>query len=218
MDQTALKKAQRRLSVAQDAVAGLPKTEDFDAFSKNWYIFLHAAKGIYITLEQGSKNSPQSRQWFGAKNQERKSDPLLRYISEARNDDEHGIEEPVGMTPSVRTVGVPIPGASTMFTDENDNLYIRTAPYQIVDGVPRGFLPGYIPKRLISLDGKPVGSVYSPERIVLKRVKDRSGKFYRPPLEHLGRKLQSTAPRDVAKLTLDYLGELLKEAEGLSTP
>jgi hypothetical protein len=74
-----------------------------------------------------------------------------------------------------------------------------------------------IPKHLIPLDGKPVAVAHAPERIVLKAVKDRTGKTYSPPLEHLGRKLISAAPRDVARLTLDYLGALLKEAADLHT-
>jgi hypothetical protein len=138
MDQRALIKAQRRLSVAQKAIERLPETADFDAFSEQWYIFLHAAKGVYITIEQGAKASAQSRQWFGRKNNERKSDPLLRYISEARNDDEHGIAEPVARAPSVRTFGAMVPGASTILTDENQNVYINVPPYIEVDGQKRG--------------------------------------------------------------------------------
>ncbi|MEQ1883291.1 MAG: hypothetical protein ABL878_20240, partial [Burkholderiales bacterium] len=95
MDGKALTKARRRLNVARTAAAALDQAPDFDAFSEQWYVFLHAAKGVYTTLEQGAKTSAQSRQWFAGKNAARKNDSLLRYVSEARNDDEHGIEEPI---------------------------------------------------------------------------------------------------------------------------
>lgn len=117
MEVKALKKAQSRLRVASLSAAALDNTAGYDDFTDQWYIFLHAAKGIYTVLEQGAKSSPQARQWFGKKNQERKDDPLLRFVCEARNDDEHGIEQGFEVRPQSLSLGVGEAGASRVLRD-----------------------------------------------------------------------------------------------------
>src|SRR3546814_16981731 len=84
MNPKALHKAQLRLRVASKTAADLKDCKTYGEFSDAWYIFMHAAKGIYTMLEQGSKPTPQGRQWFGGKNKERKDDPLLRSVKFGR--------------------------------------------------------------------------------------------------------------------------------------
>lgn len=107
MDARAIAKARSRLRVAEKAVQELagynadfdtflddPErfNDDIERFRELWYIFLAAAKNVWTVLEQGSKASPQSKQWFGGKKNVRRADPLLQYMFEARNDDEHGLQ------------------------------------------------------------------------------------------------------------------------------
>jgi hypothetical protein len=214
MDHKALKKAQMRFEVAQVAAEALRHVQTFKDFAIQWYLFLHAAKGVYTTLEQGAKISAQSRQWFGRKNQERKKDPLLRYVSEARNDDEHGIEDAINLFPSVLHVGGNAPGASRDMVDPWGNRYVDCGPMRVES---ESFTPPPMPL-LRPLDGKPLAVEFTPARAVLKPVHDRERRRHNPPTEHRGKPLQSGSPQEVADLMSAYLAELLAEAEGLSTP
>lgn len=214
MDRKALEKASLRLRVAKANLEAMRVCKTYGEFSEAWYIFLHAAKGIYTTLEQGSKTSPQARQWFAKKNQERKDDPLLRYITEARNDDEHGIEAMSSYDPGVAALGINQPGASTRMIDENGNIYESNGMAVYVQGP---FDPARLPK-LRPLDGKPVASIVSPPTAHLVTVHDRSGRPYDPPTSHLGADISNPSPLTVAELMTQYLNGLVDEAGGFQKP
>lgn len=211
----ALEKAQRRYRVASASFEAMQAAEDYASLADQWYIFLHAAKGIYTTLEQGAKATPQARQWFGKMDRERKNDPLLRYVSEARNDDEHGIEENTEFKKSSLRLGVSAPGSSKAMTDQFGNMFINCGTiYDFEGGNPsQPNLPV-----LQSLDGKPIHSVFEPARIILKPVRDRSKNQYDPPKSHLGNDLQTDGPIEVAELALKYLEGLLSQAAGFHRP
>lgn len=216
MELKALEKAQRRLRVAQESAAALPDAENHRDFADKWYVFLHAAKGIYTTLEQGAKSTPQARQWFGKVNQIRKDDELLRYISEARNDDEHGIEEQTQAIPGASVLGISRPGENRVLRDQFGNTFfnIDGAAWEVGDGaMPLSKMP-----RITALDGKPVINAYRPARIVLKPVMDRSYRQYDPPRSHMGKDLQSDTALEVAELAIRYLSGLVVEAEGFCKP
>jgi hypothetical protein len=171
MNPSAVTKAHSRLRTAQRAVNDLAGCNDFNAFADTWYVFLTAAKGIYTVLEQGAKTSPQSRQWFGSVNRQRREDPLLQYLYQARDDDEHGISPVVEHVPGHIGIGVSKPGYSSAMR---------------FDGTigPGGRL------RVTSLDGKPVMIEHSPSHVRLIRVHGRDKKPYDPPEEHLGAKVR----------------------------
>lgn len=215
MKANALDKAMRRYRVARSSFESMRNTESYVELADKWYIFLHAAKGIYTTLEQGAKANPQAMQWFGGKNRERRGDPLLRYISEARNDDEHGIEESTELVRSSLQLGVARPGSSQILRDQFGNTFANvSAAYHIEGGHPRmKNLPV-----LQALDGKPVHSIFNPEKVVLKSVRDRSRCEYQPPKFHMGAALKTDGPIEVADLALRYLEGLLSEAESFRVP
>lgn len=172
-----------------------------------------ASKGVYTTLEQGAKISPQSRQWFGRKNQERRNDELLRYISEARNDAEHGVEQGVEFKRQSLSLGVSDKNSSRIMQDQWGNTFINCGTAWTIDGGHPEMknLPILTP-----LDGKPIKSVHQPDRIVLKSVMDRSRKVYPPPTTHLKRQIESNSPLEISSLTVKYLEALLEEAKLLS--
>src|SRR3546814_20065635 len=124
MNPKALHKAQLRLRVASKTAADLKDCKTYGDFSDAWYILLHAAKGIYTMLEQGSKPTPQGRHWFGGKNQERKADPLLSYVNENSNDDEHGIEPITEYAPATLALGLKPPTSSGKLIVEYETVFI----------------------------------------------------------------------------------------------
>jgi cytochrome P450 len=164
MNPLAVTKARSRLRAAKRAVETLSACEDYDTFADTWYTFLVAAKSIYTVLEQGAKTSAQSRQWFGAKSTERRKDPLLQYLYQARDDDEHGVKPVVEHVSEVLALGIHKPGYSTSFR---------------IDGtIGQG---GTI--QATSLDGKPVLVWYAAAHTRLIRVHGRDRKPYDPPHE-----------------------------------
>jgi hypothetical protein len=92
MDYSALNEAKKRLKRTEAAALALQEADRYEPASEAWSAFLGAANTVYSKLEQGAKNSPSSRQWFAGKKRERRLDPLLQYIHQARNAEEHNIQ------------------------------------------------------------------------------------------------------------------------------
>jgi hypothetical protein len=197
MDEKVITKAEGRLRIAHEALNNITKASDYTAFCDAWYIFLVSAKNIYTILEQGAKISPQSRQWFGGIRRLRRGDPLLQYLFQARDDNEHGLNDGTTLDPGGVFLGVMKSGYSQA---------IR------VDGTtgPGGNL------KVQALDGKPVLIEKTPPHAVLAPVTDRGGNVYHPPHEHLGKPISDNSPFVVAQLALNYLTDLIVEAKGLS--
>ncbi|WP_193174492.1 hypothetical protein [Oricola nitratireducens] len=216
MNKKALDKAASRLRVAEKALSELTVTDDFRAFTDNWYVFLTSAKNVYTSLEQGAKSNPKSRQWFGAKKAERKSDALLQYLFQARDDEEHGLETSIAYVPERHEIGVTKDGYSNEMNIElgpSFNIIVKNATKAAAtfEGAPPP--PG---AKVTPLDNKPVLTKRTPSEIALKSVTGRGNITYQPPREHLGKPLSDTSPIAVAKLGLCYLHDLLKEASALA--
>lgn len=195
MNPLAVTKARSRLRVASDTVKSLATCKDYDTFTGLWFTFLTAAKSVYTTLEQGSKISAQSRQWFGGKAQERRNDPLLQYLYQARNDDEHGLSFGAEQVPGNLAIGVNQPGYSTAMT---------------INSGPDGTL------HVASMDNKPVLIAHTPPHVKLIRVHGRSHEPYDPPENHNGVHLADRSPFAVARIMIDYLESLINEAGSLA--
>ena len=199
MDPKAIVIAKSRLRVATQALDDLRNCTKYDDFFDRWFIFLAAWKGIYTTLEQGAKASPQSRQWFGAKKEERKKDPLLQYLFQARNDEEHGLAQSVAPSEGQALYAIPDAGV------ENRKLRLE------VDT-----LTGK--QRLLRDDGGPIELIQEhPPGPALQTVKGRDKDQYAPPMAHLGQTIDMT-PIGVATAGLGYMVALISEAERLCKP
>lgn len=87
----AVEKAMDRLASAKARLRELGSSKDYDSARRYWYEFLLASNAVFSILEQGAKGSNKSGPWFGNRKNERKTDPLLRYLLHARNADEHDV-------------------------------------------------------------------------------------------------------------------------------
>jgi hypothetical protein len=166
---------------------------------------LVASKNVWTLLEQGSKISSESRQWLGGKKRERRSDPLLRYMFEARNDDEHGLE----------TSLVEVPGSTRVWSEfqvlpegaiiEGTEINLATREAAFVGKSPSGE-PARYAAHIAGVERK------APETR-LTTVRDRGGNELNPPTAHLGADLSVNSPSLVATLNYGYLERLVDEAE-----
>ena len=193
MNPLAISKAQVRVRIAQKAVGDLEACRDYETFTQIWFTFLNASKSVYTVLEQGAKASARSRQWFGAKAEERRRDPLLQYVYQARNNEEHGLLSSSEHVPGSLAIGVNKPGFSAQIRFDTD--------------ASKGLVA-------TSLDGKPVLIEQTLPHVKLIRVhgRDAAREIYDPPEMHGGLKIADTSPLGVAKLMVTYLAAMVSEA------
>jgi hypothetical protein len=195
MDQRAIVKCESRLRNCRKHLEELYLAKNYEEFSDVWYNFLTSAKNIYTILEQGAKTRPDSIKWHKNISDDRRADELLKYIYEARNDEEHGLSEVLSVQPPQTLIGIAQPG----FSDS-----IR------IDGSSEtGF-------RITNLGTGPVLSDFRPERGKLNSVTNRKGAQISPPTVHLGQPIPEVTPEAVAGLALEYLEKLVAEATALS--
>jgi hypothetical protein len=193
MNPLALEKAQFRLQKAEEAYQRLCEGTSMEDFRSDWTDFLLASNAVYSCLEQGAKRKPQSQQWFGQLKNERRKDPLLQYIHQARNADEHGLA--AVFEPSddgfveVGGPGVTVYGATII--EDGNTVFNEKWP-----------------------EGLTGGKVFNNRRPELVRVRDdRFGDEFDPPESHLGNPINGRNPVLVARAALDYQRKILEIAE-----
>jgi len=191
MDAAGLNQARDRLRRARIAIDHLSAAGCFEEAEDAWRDFLLSSAGVYSKLESASKRDNQSRLWFNKKKEERRTDPVLRYLHHARNSDEHTTERVLSRYADTG----PIWGQKPRFG--------QRIPVQI--------------QQLDPLTNEPIGTAtegfYSGSTIKLTNVKDR-GVVYDIPQSHLGKMIPFfEEPRDIALLALTYLEALVAEAE-----
>ncbi len=198
MDAQAVEQAKVRLKRAAKALEALKSAAGYEEAEEAWSDFLLAASTIYTKLEQGSKSNGKSAGWYGRKKNERRRDPLMRFLHQARNSDEHGIERVAERGGNPREL---FSGRKLKFNER-------------------------IEYRIERDDGKPIGSngeqftmgwFYGPS-LTMIRVHDRLHKdSCDPPTEHMGKPLErdDNSLIGVASLGLTYLRSLVAEAETL---
>lgn len=196
MDRKAVTKAESRLNTATQLLAELRQCKNYADFCSKWYLFLVSAKNVYTSLEKGARENAKTRQWwFAEKKSERHDDPLLQYLFQARDDDEHGLEPVTAYDPGGLAVGVRKEGFS------------NAVGLTMVDGK----------MTVTSLDGLPVLVKREPPRVRLIEVTGRGGIKYTPPKFHLGQPIDDPAPLHVAELAVAYLTGLLEDARARAT-
>lgn len=199
MDPKAIQQAEQRFSKAENAFERLCVASCSRTTQDAWSDFLSSASTVYSKLEQGAKTNGRSSAWFGQKKYERKSDPLLSYIHQARNSDEHGIEEVTQTRTQQHLVGE-VGGLSVSVSTSDDGTFSDFV----------GVLP----------DGKRVPiSTYKSQTVRLVAVTNtRFGDTFDVPRSHFGEELPDVLdPAYVAGLAISYLKNLIDEARGLAS-
>jgi hypothetical protein len=189
MKQIAVDKARSRLQKATESYRRLRESETHDDFSSAWTDLLLALNAVYSALEQGAKDNPRSRQWYGNEKRKRREDPLLQYLHQARNADEHGLAPVTKLHPG----------------------HIRTG--QTVTPTNRLSISLSL-EEVRALGGKRLELKAAGESLVTV-VNTKFGDKFDPPLEHLGRPLLNTSPIGIAMVGLAYHAQMIEEAEKL---
>jgi hypothetical protein len=174
---------------AQSQMCGIVEISEFE---DHWFDFLLAMEGFFNQMKRAVKPNPQARQWFGSKERERRTDPLLRYVQAARNAEEHKGIKLFDVVPGQVSIGGP---GEQLHLDMKAN----------VSGRPT----------FIDNAGNPVTVVDTPPTSKIVPVTCR-GVVYEPPTSHLGKELESDQVSYIAALGVVYLRSVLLEASRFS--
>jgi hypothetical protein len=190
MKQIAIDKARKRLQQASDRLERAKASANYDDFESAWGDFLVLLDRVRSSLKAGAKENPTSRQWFGGweKNKAAK-DPLLAYLQESRNTDEHTTEP----------IATHVPGGVNV--ESGGQLSLKIVPD------PESKL-GFRLEPIVS-----PGVTLVPSRAKLVTVKGRFGAIFDPPTQHLGTTLTDTSPVAVGALALIYYADLIDQAQ-----
>lgn len=192
-----LRKPLNRLRRAAKAATSLAVTRSYREFEDLWEQFLNDSNAFFDQMHVITKPNARTSSWYGAKHAERRRDPLLKYIWEARNSNEHSVADVTHFVQGNRLIGIPGPGQSNAISISG-----------IIGGPDENF-------RVTPLDGLPVHSIIEPSHAVLLPVKSRDGRIYEPPQSHLSVQLQDVSPGSVASLAVAYMERLIVEASKL---
>jgi hypothetical protein len=190
MDSTAVEQAKSRLLKAEKSLDAMKAAKSVGDAEEAWTDFLLASSTIYSKLEQGAKGCSKSVPWFGRKKNERRSDPLLRYLHFARNSAEHGIERVAATSPPNWSYD----GRPLGF---NERVPIK---WQRTDDLTRQPIGE-------QMDGVLAGPTLKPIRCHDRRFND----FCDPPSTHLGNEIvYRDFINDLAQTALPYLRTRLR--------
>lgn len=195
MNPAALSKCKSRLRIAERALTDLEAATEPDDFGDAWTVFLQAWKGVYTLLEQGAKESAQSRQWFGRKKAQRKADHLLNYLFHARNDEEHGLCD--GVTPTAGEFLFKIKGGEPL------DVHFKKDP---VTGEIQFDRTELGEATLVTSSG--IG-------FSLVAVEERDKRLVHPPIAHNDEVLSDMTPLGVGRVGLRAIKAIVAEAEKL---
>jgi len=200
MDRTAIAAARNCLERAKEGVSSMKRADSLEKMEAAWTDFLVMANRVYVKLEQGAKNGNTSEPWFERKKHARRSDPLLSYIKNARDTDEHGLMQITERTPGQ------ISGRVTEGTIWSG--HVKSTPESA--------------EILLHSDDPSASATFqiTSPNVKLVDVVNR-GVRYGAPTTHLGQPIPDPLPNSyphpvpVAELAIAHLEALIAEAEGL---
>lgn len=196
MKVAAIEKAEDRLSTAKENLSALEKSIDYPSSRRAWYGFLLSSNAIFSIFQQGTKKSTNCRGWFAKKTNQRQTDPLLSYLHQARNAEEHGIQ-------------------SVTALDRQTAVFMMDGePVASIDDIAGGSGTfRHLSKHPPDLSKVTELRIY-PDRARLLSIKSRDVAFH-PPSEHLGLRIEEATPIIVARLMIQYLESMIEEARQL---
>lgn len=191
MKAAAIDKARERLRRAATAIADIERANTQHAFRDAWESYLISIKAIGEVLQTGARGDKPSEKALAALWDDVRADPLLGYLIEARNVEEHGLERSANYESASLMIGGP--GESVMLNGTLGGGMMVTPMY-----------------------GSKVTIIQAPQATRLLPVIDRRGKEWPVPTEHLGKPVADPSPTAVARLGLTHFTMIVKVAAGMA--
>lgn len=197
MKREGITKAEERLRTCREARSAFASAKSPKELQSAWLQFLIASNSFFEILKAGARSNPRAKQWiYGTVEKQRREDPLLKYVHQARNTEEHGIDVSTSTKPGHTMIGLGL-GYSKSFEIRN----FSTDGW----GKPSGLVKTY--------DGLPVKLTYELGEVNLLQVVDeRYGTVFPVPDTHLGRQF-TASPQSVADATISYMETIISQAK-----
>ncbi|TCQ02180.1 hypothetical protein [Sphingomonas sp. PP-CC-3A-396] len=202
MDRKAIEKALVRLHAMARAIGDMASVSSPLEFSSDWYVFITAANGVYEVLKAGVAGDAPAEAWFRSVVEQVEADELLKYMYEARNDEEHGLVRSV--VNQTESVGVIVPANVGDFDVECQITMGEDGVATISEW--KSSLPAGVAEYLVKDE-----MILAP--VSAKARKRMTPKQYDPPSFHNGSPLSGRSPLQAARLTYTYLRQVVSQAE-----
>lgn len=201
----AIKKARDRFDKAREALFKCRIAPSYDAFCTSWSDFLLHTGGVLNQLESGAKTHARARQWYGVRAKAGRNDPLVSYLHQARNIEEHDFSPVTKFEDGHISIGG---GGEPMYISSLDTH----------DPAFRRDPTGYLRTRAINpVTKKPTSVVHSMGGPKLIAVEDkRHSTRFEPPEYHNGKPIADRTPLGIADLYIKYLQAGIEEAATLT--
>lgn len=175
-----LRQPRAELAVALRAIEEMKNARNMDEFESQWRIFLNAIEKVWQKVEGCCQPMRSAFQpWQGRYHVFRKKDMLLRYIKQARDADNHSIQEITAVQAGSRSLRFANPRGG----------YIKHM--EIKGG------------EVVNYEGDPMIFEDRPPHPIAVRVKNH-GEWFNPPSTHLGQPVANHHPVLLAELAYKF--------------
>lgn len=196
MDAKAFHAARDKLSAAHEKLVLLQASSRLSVVKRTWSDVLVEIQRVYLRLQKALEHGP-GKFLVDRLRCDQKTDPLLQYVHQARNADEHGTKAVLEMVPGM-VVGPPMgPGLPNrgisideMRMDEDGRVHLS--------GVRTS-------------DGTPADVKVFHGHFKLRSVRNRGREFLVPEI-HFGALVADQSPAGVAALAISYLDRFVADA------
>jgi hypothetical protein len=186
----------RDLEIAARAADAMARATQYPDFLEHWQVFLMRIERAWEYAARTLQKERGFQQWFKPYTQQKRSDPLLVYLEQARHAETHA----VAMTMQKPMV--------LSFRDRLDRPFaVDSVTANIKDGVLTIAVETAGPDKLLSYEANLV-----PVDPILMRFKNRD-KWYEPPQCHLGQRHARLHPVEAAQLGLAFYRGFIEEAK-----
>lgn len=189
MAEDPLRHPRLELAAAAKAITGMRDAKSLDEFETQWRSYLNAIEKLWQKVERCCQHVRNAFEpWQGVYHRLRKKDMLLRYLKQARDADNHSIQDVTKIQPGRRGYRFvnPIGG------------YIKHM--EIRNG------------EVVHYEGDPMVVEETPPHPVAVAIKN-NGEWFNPPTSHLGQPIKTQHPLLLAELGLKFYSEYLDETE-----
>jgi hypothetical protein len=184
-----LRQPRAELAAARRAIEGMRTANGMDEFESHWRIFLNAIEKVWQKVEGCCQPVRSAFQpWQGRYQALRKTDMLLRYIKQARDADNHSIQDITAFQAGSRAMRFVNPRGG----------HIKRM--QISGG------------QIVHYEGDPMIVEDHPPHPIAVRVKNH-GEWFNPPSTHLGHPVPNQHPVLLAELAHKFYSSYIDEVD-----
>lgn len=176
------------LNKARVAISDMKSSQSLEAMEESWKSYLHRIERAWNRVLHHYGKSPKWNGWQANVLKQRRLDPLLSYLINARGCDEHTGEDIVTRTPGGFGIGSADGGP---FRIENLIINNGHVSFKSSSNVEISFISACVE---------------------LKSIVNR-GREYHPPVEHMGKPIKSKNMIHVAELGFEFYSGFIESVE-----